>query len=74
MTMKATTAIPGYRKAATGEIKCKLCKYGEPSRSPKRTLFYCMFHDNGGGYAMSVAANNTCSYINANRGKNGKKR
>lgn len=72
--MKATTSIPGYRKAATGEIKCKLCKYGDPVECHKRTLFYCMFHNNGSSWAMSVAANNTCSYINAERKSNGKKR
>lgn len=72
--MKATTSIPGYRKAATGEIKCKLCKFGDPVEFNERTLFYCMFHNLGNKNAMSVAANNTCDFINANRGKNGKKR
>lgn len=72
--MKAKTAIPGYRKATAGEIKCKICKYGDPHEHHKRVVFYCMFHDNGSKWAMSVAANNTCDYINATRGKNGKRR
>lgn len=61
--MRATQNIPGYRKAKGDKIRCQMCRHGLPEIKENRSThfrLYCSFHD---GH-MSVAATNTCDYIN----------